>query len=232
MNGCYSLPSELELTWLRAHVIAKFSGMDYNTHHLDHLVRVASLALTIGREIGACLELLEAAAFLHDIARPDEYSEGCHAEMSAAYAQKLLMGRGWDRNLVDAIVYAVLVHRYRNGGIPRTLEAKILQDADRIDAIGAIGLARVLSHVPCTLLYNPISPSGFAVDDGTIVSHFQEKIILLKDGLNTEPAKKIAESRHALTEQFLTALKQEIVIAEQCRFSDVLAAIHQQFCTS
>jgi len=203
--------TSLRMHTLQAVVNARLAAVAYNTHHLDHLERVAALCLQLGRQLQADLTILEAAAWLHDIARsaklPDKV---CHARMSAEVAADILAGLAWPTVEIEPIVYAIRCHRYSHGIVPQTLEAKILQDADRLDALGAVGLARVLAHglILGEPLYSRESATPFV---GTCTAaHFHEKILRLKDGMHTEPARRIAEQRSAFTESFLQRLAEEI----------------------
>ncbi|WP_456421391.1 HD domain-containing protein [Thermococcus sp.] len=171
------------------------------THGFSHVERVFNLCLHIGREEGADLEVLALASLLHDIARPLEDSGKVedHALESARIARHFLLGLGYPEEKVEAVVHAIEAHRFSRGPEPRTLEAKILSDADKLDAIGAIGIARVFMY------------SGeHGRDIEASLRHFEEKILKLKDLMYTETARRIAEDRHRFTVEFIERIKREI----------------------
>ncbi|MDV3103260.1 HD domain-containing protein [Thermococcus waiotapuensis] len=171
------------------------------THGFSHVERVFNLCLHIGREEGADLEVLALAALLHDIARPleDAGKVEDHAAEGARIARRYLKGLGYPDEKVEAVAHAIEAHRFSRGPEPGTLEAKILSDADKLDAIGAVGIARVFMY------------SGeHGRDIEASMRHFEEKILKLKDLMYTETARKIAEGRHRFTEEFLRRLRLEI----------------------
>lgn len=110
-------------------------------HDFDHVLRVWAMATRIATAEGADVDVVEAAALLHDTGRAEELSTGrSHAAISAERARLLLAGR--DAAVVDSIVAAIATHSFRAGLRPATLEAQVLYDADKLDSIGAIGIAR------------------------------------------------------------------------------------------
>jgi len=203
---------EQEKAFLYAHLNDFFKDKKYTPHHLDHLLRVKNSAIEIGTKLNANLSVLEVSALFHDIARDDEKIDECHAELSAAYTKNFLEKRKWPNCLISQIVYAIKNHRYSKGIVPETLEAKILQDADRLDALGAFGIIRVLQHDPSQLLYNIDNPFPCekTFSEKTTMTHFYDKILKLIDGFHTKEAFLIAEPRHNFILQFLEELKAEI----------------------
>ena len=114
-------------------------------HDYDHSLRVYKNALKLARHCGGDLEVIAAAAMLHDVGRKEETaSKGavCHAEVGALISRAYLEKRGFDSKFVDAVVHCIERHRFRRGLVPETLEAKILFDADKLDSIGPVGLGR------------------------------------------------------------------------------------------
>jgi len=171
------------------------------THDFSHVERVFNLCMHIGREEGADLEILALASLLHDIARPLE-SEGKvedHAKAGAEIARKYLLSVGYHRDKIEEVVHAIEAHRFSRGPEPKTLEAKILSDADKLDAIGAIGIARVFMYS---------GEHGRSIEDS--IRHFEEKILKLKDLMYTETAKRMAEGRHDFTLEFLGRIRREV----------------------
>ncbi len=168
-------------------------------HGIDHVLRVVRLCLLIGKEEGADLDVLIPAAYLHDVARKDEEERGMdHAAEGARIAGGFLREIGYPRDKIAPIEYAIRVHRFRSEEEPRTLEAKILKDADMLDALGAIGIYRVVSF-SCR--------SGRGI--GETIEHLREKILRLPSLTSTEAAKRIAVERVRIVEEFVKRLEKE-----------------------
>jgi len=171
------------------------------THGFSHVERVFNLCLHIGKAEGADLEVLALSALLHDIARPLEDSGKVedHALEGARIAARFLKGLGYPEERVKAVAHAIESHRFSGGPEPETLEAKILSDADKLDAIGAIGIARVFMY------------SGeHGRDVEASLRHFEEKILKLRNLMYTETARRIAEERHLFTVEFIERIRREI----------------------
>ncbi|MBO3803842.1 MAG: HD domain-containing protein [Candidatus Brockarchaeota archaeon] len=188
----------------------KSEGFFGHSHHgKDHAERVYNLAVKIGKEENADLDVLKAAALLHDIARTmeDEGKVEDHAVEGAKIARKILEETGFPAQKVEEVVYCVEAHRFRKGSEAGSLEAKILQDADRLDATGAIGLARVFARGGWANLpmHDPSIPPKGEYDGRSLTSinHLYEKILKAKEAMNTRTAKSIAEGRHKFVEEFL-----------------------------
>lgn len=170
------------------------------SHGFDHTKRVYTLALEIGKAENADLEVLLPAALLHDIGREmEDYIGADHAESSAYAAKDFLKTIEYPEAKINRVFQTIKQHRYSSEENPSSLEAKILSDADKLDALGAIGVARAFTY------------GGRHERDveGTI-EHFNSKLLKLKDTMYTETAKKIAEERHSYTEKFLEKLRNEI----------------------
>ncbi len=183
-------------------------GENDTAHAFDHVLRVYRLAERIGRVEGADMRVLLTAALLHDIARddPDHHLRG------AARARAILAGHPPD--FVDAVAHCIEAHRFRKGPEPRTLEARILQDADKLDAIGAIGVARAFAHAGHynEPLWAPLDEVMHSTLDGpthTPVHEYWHKLRHLADQLHTPTARAIARERHAFMEIFFRRLDQE-----------------------
>jgi uncharacterized protein len=178
-------------------------------HDRFHMERVYSLAVRIAEEENADLDVVRAAALLHDIARAleDEGKIDDHALEGAKMAREVLEDANFPKERIPEVLHCIEVHRFRKGMRARSLEAKILQDADRLDIIGAIGVARVFTrggwdNIP---IHDPTIPPKSKYDGRSLTSfnHIHEKILKVKDTLNTNTAKEIAEGRHKFVEQFL-----------------------------
>ena len=137
--------------------------------------------------------MLEIAALLHDVARGHENSNLHHAVKGAEIARELLTARGYHK--VNEVIHCIEAHSFSGGVEPKTLEAKIIQDADRLDAIGAIGIARCFEY--------------HGKYGGEPIAHFQEKLLKLKDLMHTETARRLAEERHRFMVEFLDRLDRE-----------------------
>jgi uncharacterized protein len=137
-----------------------------------------------------------------------------HALAGAEFARQLLEGQSSDR--VAAVAHAIAAHRFRTGPVPQTLEAKVLHDADKLDAIGAIGVARAFAYGghEGQRLWATVSP-GYQESRAnrrahTPVHEYHMKLVKIKGRLLTESARQLAEERHAFMVAFFERLKQEV----------------------
>ena len=169
-------------------------------HGYPHVVRVAELALKISGMIGGVdEEVLLAAALVHDVGRPFENKrEKHHAVISAEEAPALLRRAGFPVEKVYRVVEAVLAHSFSLGVRAESMEAKVLSDADKLDAMGAVGVARAF-------IEGDRRGRGF---EGT-VQHFEEKLLRLRELMYTEPGRLMAEERHRFMEMFLEKFLEE-----------------------
>ncbi|MFA6514358.1 MAG: HD domain-containing protein [Patescibacteria group bacterium] len=177
-------------------------------HDWSHVERVNNLAMNIGRKERANLSVLTLAVLLHDIGRKEETkSRGkfCHAEKGAELSAKILLKYKIDQSLVDNILHCIISHRYRNNNIPKTIEAKVLFDADKLDSIGAVGVGRdfLFAGYLQNGLYtgNEIglikSKKDYAyTKDDTAIMEYEFKLKKIKDKMLTKTGKKIALRRH------------------------------------
>ncbi|MBF0502897.1 MAG: HD domain-containing protein [Candidatus Riflebacteria bacterium] len=197
---------------LENHLFSLHAAEPYNTHHVDHHLRVRDTCAQIGLEMDADLLVLESAALLHDIGRLSEGPGECHAAISADLAETLLAKLGVPDQCRKKICDAIRTHRYSSGIIPESLEGRILQDADRLDALGAIGVIRVVIHDATKALYDLREPfpNQRPLSRSLILDAFYEKILKLKDGFHTAAARKMAEKRHPFLVSFLEELRREI----------------------
>lgn len=198
---------------------ALYQGADA-IHDFDHVLRVLVLAECIAREEGADWEIVRTATLLHDIARADERprsqlqadQENDHAIMGAQAAHRILSGAGPD--FVEAVAHAIESHRFRNRVEPRTLEAKVLFDADKLDSIGAIGVARAFAFSGRTgqPLWGEVSPDYLPGCSERHTPHheFHVKLKRIKDRLYTETGRAIAEERHRVMVAFFEQMAAEV----------------------
>jgi uncharacterized protein len=188
-------------------------------HDFDHVMRVLALAERLAHTEGADVEIVRAAALLHDIARADEdaSNSGDHAQMAADRARALLIERGVTPERAEQVAHAIAAHRFRGSTAPQTLEAKILFDADKLDSIGAIGVARAyaISGVLNQRLWSEVTPGAVATRDQhnshhTAVAEFVVKLSKVRERVHTAAARQIAEDRHAYMAQFFDRLAHEV----------------------
>jgi uncharacterized protein len=170
------------------------------SHGLDHVLRVVELCEVIGKEEHADMRVLLPAALFHDIARPAEREKGMpHEEAGARMAERYLRSIQYDEERIQKITHAIRTHRYRSTEKPETREAKILSDADKLDAMGAVGIARTFIRAG--------EHSGEIRD---AMDHISSKLLNLKGLMYTETAKKLAEERHRYLCVFLETLTDEM----------------------
>lgn len=197
-----------------------YGGAD-SVHDFDHILRVLTLAERIGRAEGANPEIVRTAVLLHDWGRNDADAEGQnHATTAATRAQELLLARGKSPAWVDKVVHAIVAHRFRAAPDPETLEAQVLFDADKLDAIGAIGVARAFAFAGAhgLRLWSPMDAvdrerwdaEGDDLNTHTPVHEFVVKLSRIKDRLYTGEGRVIAEERHQYMEAFYHRLEAEV----------------------
>lgn len=181
-----------------------------SAHDFDHVLRVEALAERIARAEGADLEVVRTAALLHDIGRADELRDGgCHADIAAERVRGILADQAPE--FVEAVSEAILSHRFRVARPPKTLEARVLYDADKLDAIGAIGVARAYAVAGQSgqALWSPLRRSS---NDGqhTPVVEYQMKLSQLQDRMFTASGRALAQERHAFMVAFFEQLELEV----------------------
>jgi uncharacterized protein len=187
-------------------------------HDFYHIMRVYKNAKVIGQHEGANMEILLPAVLLHDlVVYPKRGANSSRSsDESADLAGNILQNYGYPQDKVNKICYCIRVHSFSKKCIPGSLEGKILQDADRLDALGAIGIARMFSvgGSENRKLYNPNDPfwrSNRDLDDMQwTFDHFQTKLLKLEGLMQTETAKKIAQERSRFIMLFIRQLQREI----------------------
>ena len=190
-------------------------------HDFQHISRVYKNAELISKqEESVDLDIVLAAALLHDlVVYPKGSSKTINsADDSAEIAKKILLEhKNYPREKIEKVADAIRTHSYSKKLVPQTLEGKILQDADRLDAIGAIGIARTFSvgGSENRSLYNPTDAfceTERQLDDTQwTLDHIKKKLMILKNSMHTKTAKKIAEERTEFMELFLNQLRNEIL---------------------
>ncbi len=191
---------------------------DDPVHGFDHVLRVMRSAEEIGEELGADLEVLRAAALLHDAAGADPRENRAeHENASAEFAQKVLGEEGWSEERVQAVTECIVSHRYRGKQKPESLEAKILFDSDKLDVIGAFGVARTLGYAMQAGQPTFAEPSDQFMETGQTIpgephSAYHEYLFKLrnvKDRLHTDPARRLAAERERVLVSFFEQLAAE-----------------------
>jgi len=192
------------------------------THGFEHVLRVWRMALRIAREEGADLEIVGTAALLHDIGRAEEQATGrCHAQVGAERAREILAGQPAER--VEAVALAIAQHRFRGADGPQSLEARVLYDADKLDAIGAIGVARAYAVAgeqgqrlwaevdPTYAVRNPEAGRNDLGDGAhTPVHEYRFKLSKLAARMTTATGRRLAEERHRFMAAFYEQLAKEV----------------------
>lgn len=180
------------------------------SHKWDHTLRVLRLCEKIGPAEDADMDVLTAAAYLHDIGRHfQDASKGtiCHAEKGAQMAKPLIEGLALSNEQKQNIIHCIRSHRFRNPHEPATIEAKVLFDADKLDAIGAIGVARAFLFAGelGARLHSPDRDAeksrSYSVDD-TGYREFKVKLCKIKDRMLTATGRRWARERHAFMDDF------------------------------
>ncbi len=174
-------------------------------HGYAHVERVYNTCVKIGKKLNANLNVLKIAALLHDTGRIDEEEDTLkrnHAEISAEKAKKFLTSINFNlaQEDCDNIIHAIRTHSFSNNISPQTLEAKILSDSDKLDAIGAIGIFRTIGF---TLQNNG------GIDQ--VIEHLESKILKLKEQMFLEYSKSLGEDRQKTVLKFYNKLKKESI---------------------
>lgn len=186
-------------------------------HDFEHIMRVYKNAQKIGKKENANMTLVLAAVLLHDIASyPKSHKRSkMSSTKSALEAQKILKKHGYTDKEISVITDAIRDHSFSRGVTPSTIEGKVLQDADRLDAIGAIGIARAFAVGGSEKrafynVYDPFCHIRMPDDQKWTLDHFYKKLLLLEKKMNTNAAKKEAKRRTKIMKNFLADLKKEI----------------------
>lgn len=188
-------------------------------HDWFHIERVWKLAKKIAETESCNQEVVELAALLHDIADP-KFHNGDET-LALRVSREFLESQNAEEELIEQVLFIIKNISFKNRGeVPQNLpvELKIVQDADRIDAIGAIGIGRTFNFggFKNNPMYDPnvepklnMSKEEYKKSNGTTINHFYEKLLLLKDLMNTEKGKEIAGERHDFMLKFLDQFYKE-----------------------
>lgn len=201
---------------IKAFAVKCFSSAR-GSHDWDHTQRVYNLCMHIGRIEGADLKLLEIAAYLHDVGRSyqdESKGEICHAERGEAMAREFLTEYPASEEQKANIIHCIRAHRFRGNHQPETLEAKVLFDADKLDAIGAVGIGRafLFAGEVGARLHNPhVEPENTKPysEEDTGYREYKLKLSKIKDRMLTAEGRRMAEDRHAFMEAFFKRFTEE-----------------------
>lgn len=192
-----------------------FSGTD-GAHDVAHIARVWKNARRIHASEGGDVEILFVGTMLHDcvaMEKNDPLAKEA-SRMAGQRATSILAGLGWNKVRVAAVQHSIEAHSFSAKITPETLEAKILQDADRLDSLGMIGVARTfyISGRMGTALYHPDEPVAVMrpLDDKRYaIDHFHAKLLKLADGFQTTTGAELAKIRHTRLLRFLNEFLEE-----------------------
>jgi len=195
-------------------------GREATGHDWLHVERVWTNAKLLGKSSGADMFVVELAALLHDIA--DWKFHGGDATVGPRKAERWLRKLNVDAETISRVTSIMEKASFKGAKVKNTidtLEGKIVQDADRLDAIGAIGVARAFAYggAKGREIYSPgskpvlhRSAEAYSKSAGPTLNHFYEKLLLLKDLMNTKKGKRLAAARHRFMERFLRQFDSEI----------------------
>lgn len=209
----------MELIEKTREFVASFLEEEPSSHDMGHINRVEALCLEIQKEEGGDLFILQLAALLHDVGIVREHEEGGdHALYSTEIASEFLGKTGVGKEIIEAVTGCILTHRFSGGIVPETIEARILQDADRLDALGAVGIFRAVFSMGALRMLKHTTgldkgSSKKTVYVGDPIESFNEymsyKPFTIPEKLNTDAAKKIAEEKLKIMRLYLEALNTE-----------------------
>ena len=198
---------ENAITYVKQILAADSSGHDYH-----HTIRVYRLAVEIAKQENADMWIVQLAALLHDV---DDAKLSPETYAKKRNAVNFMKGNGVDNEIIETVCKIIEEVSFAGNDsvVPSTIEGKCVQDADRLDAIGAIGIARAFAyggskgrriHDPDIKPMTNRNKADYNQNhNSTSINHFYEKLLLLKDMMNTETAKKMAMHRQTVMEDFL-----------------------------
>ena len=207
------MPDSRDILTRTADHVRALLAADASGHDWWHIDRVRRNALRIGREEGADVFVVELAALLHDVA--DWKFHGGDETAGPRVAREWLEREAVGPSVVDHVCAIIAGLSFKGAGVATampTLEGRVVQDADRLDAIGAIGIARAFAYGghKGRAIYDPGIPperhdsfAAYKRNTGPSINHFYEKLLLLRDRMQTPTGRRLAEERHQFMERFL-----------------------------
>jgi uncharacterized protein len=206
------------LSKVYAEVQQRFEGFDDPAHNWQHVQRVYKLALHIARQEHADLFIVGIAALMHDLGRLSDDKTKHHADLSVLSALEILSAYQVTPDTQEAILHVIAAHSFSSGVEPRTLEAKVLQDADRLDSLGAVGILRwaitgTIQRTPQTQAYHPDDPfdEWHTPDDRRyLLDHFFTKLLKLSSTMSTQTGRALAQQRTAFMHAYLDEFRREL----------------------
>ena len=208
--------SENMIAAVRSTAATFFTGAR-GSHDWDHTRRVYRLCDRIASAEKADLDVVRIAALLHDIGRTrQDTSRGsvCHAQEGARLARPILESLALTKRQKQNILHCISAHRYRGRQAPETLEARVLFDADKLDAIGAVGVARafLFAGEVGARLHNPdvrVEETRPYTADDTGYREYRVKLCKIRDRMLTVAGRQLAEARHRFMEEYFQRFLQE-----------------------
>jgi len=196
----------------------RYVGFDDLAHDWEHIERVYRLAVYIAEQENADIFIVGMAALMHDIGHLSTDTSLHHADLSMSMASELLLTYDVSAATREAILHAIEAHSFSLGIEPRTLEAQVVRDADRLDALGAIGILRwaitgVVRRTGETQFYHPDDPFAewHALDDRRyMLDHFFTKLLKLEGTIVTQSGRALARERTAVMRVYLDEFKKEL----------------------
>lgn len=218
--GVNILPTELkrDVVQRTEALVRDKLGNESTGHDWWHAQRVRKIAVRIAEHEGADTFVVEIAALLHDV---DDYKFSGSEEAGPQFAASWLKSLDVDAETADHIAQIIRRMSFKGAMVveqPLSLEGQCLQDADRLDALGAIGIARAFAyggyvkrpiHDPAEPPVLHVSAESYMTSRGTTINHFHEKLLLLTERMNTEHGRALAESRHKFMQRFLDKFDEE-----------------------
>jgi uncharacterized protein len=196
----------------------RYVGFDDPAHGWEHIKRVYRMALYIAEQENADAFIVGMAALMHDIGHLSSDTSLHHADLSMSMAGELLLAYDISANAQEAILHSIAAHSFSMGNEPRTLEAQVVRDADRLDGIGAIGILRwaitgTIRRTGETQTYHPDDPFAewHTLDDRRyMLDHFFTKLLKLDGTMATHTGRFLAQERTAFMRVYLDEFRKEL----------------------
>lgn len=195
--------------------VKELLAKEYSGHDYYHCIRVYNNAMLICKDMDCDKQLVSVASLLHDVDDAKLFDSKDYDN-----ARKILNDLNYEKDFIEKVINIIkdVSFKGKDSVIPSSLEGKIVQDADRLDAIGAIGIARTFAYGGNhnRLIYDPSIKPNLNMDynqyknaNNPTINHFYEKLLLLKDMMNLEKSKEIATHRHKFMEDYLREFYEE-----------------------